>query len=214
MSVDRIRQDLAAWLPAPAVPFQLFTVAEFPMTVEGKVDRRQLRAQTWASLDTDRAPVPPGELGPRGSLAEIWQVGLRVHPAATDDFFDLGGDSLLAAEVVTRTLAVLDIDARHGSTLIHSLLRTPTLEDFTCAVEALLSGEGAVYASGTDFREEGRLVLTVPPQSGPTPRWDQPRDVLLTGAGGFVGAFLLDRLLRATTTRVHCPAGRCRTFQR
>ena len=203
--VERVRQYLATWLPAPAVPSRLVTVAEFPMTAGGKVDRRQLRARTGLETDHASAPASPDGTGTRGSPAEIWRVVLRVRPAATDDFFELGGDSLLAAEVVTRTLAVLGIDAQHGSTLIHSLLRTPTLEGFTSAVDALLREEGAVLASGTDFREEARLVLTVPPRRGPTPRWDQPRDVLLTGAGGFVGAFLLDRLLRVTSARVHCP---------
>lgn len=203
--IDRLRQDLAAWLPAPAVPSQLVSVAEFPVTAGGKVDRRQLRAMARLNAGQQPLPAAHGEPGLQGSLAEIWHVVLRVHPAADDDFFDLGGDSLLAAEVVNRTLVVLSIDAQHGSTLVRSLLHAPTLAGFTCAVEALLREEGLVNAPGVDFRDEGRLGWTVPPRWGPAPHWDRPRDVLLTGTGGFVGAFLLDRLLRATDARVHCP---------
>ncbi|MCO5985864.1 thioester reductase domain-containing protein [Actinoallomurus spadix] len=61
-------------------------------------------------------------------------------------------------------------------------------------------------APGTvDFEAEAVLGFDLPPRQGPAPRWDEPRHTLITGATGFVGAFLVDRLLRSTSTTVHCP---------
>ncbi|MFJ2577111.1 amino acid adenylation domain-containing protein [Kitasatospora aureofaciens] len=217
LSLDRIRGSLATWLPAAAVPSRLVEVAWFPVTAGGKVDRRRLRAQ--AATETAATPVTVEGLGtgPQDTLARIWQVVLGVHPAPDDSFFDIGGDSLLAAEVVTRTLAAFDLDARHGRTLVHSLLRSPALEDFTGAVATLKDrhGEALADTGPVDFRAEARLGFTLPPRRGPEPDWRHPGEVLLTGASGFVGAFLLTALLRRTDARVHCPVrGRNRAHAR
>ncbi|MFF9125283.1 amino acid adenylation domain-containing protein [Streptomyces sp. NPDC014889] len=177
---------------------------------------REAGAGSVQEAGTEMATAPahgqqpgPGQ-GPLESVARVWQVVLGVHPAPGDGFFDIGGDSLLAAEVVTRTLAAFGLDARHGRTLVHGLLRSPTLEDFTAAVATLTSVEGrrdraAPDAGAVDFRAEARLGFALPSPRGPEPDWRHPREVLLTGASGFLGAFLLDRLLRRTGARVHCP---------
>jgi amino acid adenylation domain-containing protein/thioester reductase-like protein len=212
--VDRVRQDLLAWLPATAVPARLIQVAQFPVTTGGKIDRPLLRA--WAGAGPGRPPSarPRDTLSLTDTLAGIWQMVLRVQPAVEDNFFDLGGDSLLAAEAITRTLTVLNLDARYGTALIRDLLRTPTLAGFTRALKMLLAEqaladrpatESSTHGSELDFSSEGRLGFAVAPRRGPMPRPLQPKEVLLTGASGFVGAFLLDRLLRASDARVHCP---------
>ncbi|MYT42317.1 hypothetical protein GTY89_08250, partial [Streptomyces sp. SID5471] len=46
-----------------------------------------------------------------GVLADVWEHILRVRPTPADSFFDLGGDSLLIAEVTTRTMTALGMDA-------------------------------------------------------------------------------------------------------
>ena len=200
--VDRIRKELASWLPAAVVPAGLIPVDTFPVTSAGKIDRRRLRALSAPTGTTSPTCYDNG--GPLDRLAGIWHTVLRVRPAPTDDFYDLGGDSLLAAETVTRTLAALEIDARHGSALIHSLLRNPTLRGFADAVVTSIHNGGALSTT-VDFDAEARLGFTVPAAHGPAPLWRNPQEVLVTGASGFVGAFLVDRLLRTTTARVHCP---------
>jgi amino acid adenylation domain-containing protein/thioester reductase-like protein len=199
--VDRIRKDLASWLPAAVVPAGLIPVDRFPVTEAGKIDRRRLRA--LSALTATSPPTSYDSGGHVDKLAGIWHTVLRVRPAPTDNFYELGGDSLLAAETVTRTLAALEIDARHGSALIHSLLRNPTLRGFADAVTSIHTG--GAFTTTVDFASEARLGFTVPAAHGPAPLWRNPQEVLVTGASGFVGAFLVDRLLRTTTARVHCP---------
>ncbi|MFC7328861.1 amino acid adenylation domain-containing protein [Marinactinospora rubrisoli] len=207
-----LRRDCAAWLPAPAVPSRIVQLAGFPVTSAGKVDRRALAAAASGTRPTAVPPAVashPEVTGLRDSLAEIWRLTLGVRPTAGDGFFTLGGDSLLAAEAVTRTLAVLGIDAVHGSALVRALLADPTLDGFAAAVRRIREGGPAgpetAGRSAIDFASEARLGFDLPAARGPAPRWDRPADVLLTGASGFVGAFLLDRLLRHTDARVHCP---------
>ncbi|MEU5191188.1 amino acid adenylation domain-containing protein [Streptomyces klenkii] len=215
-----LRAYCAQWLPAQAVP-ALVARESFPVTSGGKIDRARLAADTAASPGTavttaattaaTRDPAPegtdPGVAGLLDALAEVWQLVLRVRPAPEDDFFALGGDSLLAGEAVTRTLAVLQLDAGLGSTLVRALLAAPTLAGFAEAVREVRTGSAgrAAPAAAVDFRRETELGFVLPPAEGPAPRPGRPEHVLLTGATGFVGAFLLDRLLRATTAVIHCP---------
>ncbi|MFI6684071.1 amino acid adenylation domain-containing protein [Streptomyces sp. NPDC050485] len=199
LRLPELRAYCAQWLPPQAVPV-LVPMDHFPVTSGGKVDRTRLKAA---------APAPVGEgtkaEGLLGVLAEVWQRVLRVRPAPQDDFFHLGGDSLLASEAVTRTLAVLSLDAALGSGLIRALLAAPTLEGFAAAVRSARSGGVEAVEPDVDFVKEAELGFDLPPAEGPAPHPREPRHVLLTGASGFVGAFLLDRLLRETRARVHCP---------
>jgi amino acid adenylation domain-containing protein/thioester reductase-like protein len=215
LPLDRVRGGLTAWLPAAAVPARLVELARFPVTPAGKVDRLRLAAESAASASVPAQAEPDGA-GPRDAVtpveavARVWRVVLGVRPAPDDGFFDLGGDSLLAAEAVTRTLTAFDLDVRHGRALIHSLLRSPSLADFSAAVAALVavrgqSGEASADTEVVDFRSEARLGFTLPPRRGPEPAWSRPREVLVTGASGFVGAFLVDQLLHRTDARVLCP---------
>ncbi|WP_274390165.1 non-ribosomal peptide synthetase [Streptomyces sp. TYQ1024] len=222
--VPDLRAYCARWLPAQAVP-ALVPLDRFPVTSGGKVDRARLKAAAPAPAPepagaarptegshTEGSPTEgrpaqdlPAEDGLLGVLAEVWQQVLRVRPAAQDRFFDLGGDSLLASETVTRTLAVLGLDAAHGSGLVRALLAAPTLEGFAAAVREARHGTAGTAAPPADFVKETELGFDLPPAAGPAPRPHDPRHVLLTGASGYVGAFLLDRLLRSTRARVHCP---------
>ncbi|MFF5129274.1 amino acid adenylation domain-containing protein [Streptomyces syringium] len=200
--VDSVRRDLAAWLPAAAVPARLLEYDRLPVAATGKVDRRGL-------VRPHESPAPAAAGGPLEAVAGIWELTLRIRPAADDSFFGLGGDSLLAAQVVTRTLAVFGIAAEHGSSLVRGLLDRPTLRDFAQAVQEIrdTGGTGRATASGgtVDFAREARLGFTLPPAQGPAPRWQRPAHILLTGASGFVGAFLLHRMLHRTQARIHCP---------
>ncbi|MEV5506706.1 amino acid adenylation domain-containing protein [Streptomyces orinoci] len=214
LPVSGIRAHCAEWLPSQVVP-ALVAMDRLPVTNGGKVDRTRLKAlapQPRNAGAPERGAVEPGAagLGAGGLLevlAEVWHQVLRVRPLPQDDFFLLGGDSLLASETVTRTLAVLNLDAALGSTLIRALLAARTLEGFGAAVAGLRGGAAGLTraAPPIDFERESDLGFTLPPAQGPAPRPEDPRNVLLTGASGFVGAFLLDRLLRMTSARVHCP---------
>ncbi|MCO5991911.1 amino acid adenylation domain-containing protein [Actinoallomurus rhizosphaericola] len=204
VSPVQLRRYLADWLPAPALPSRLVVLQRLPLTSAGKVDRGRLAAEAAEDIRAGPGSAPCAVTGPADVLAEIWQHTLRVRPTPVDDFFALGGDSLLAAEVVARTLAALGMDARHGSELIRRLLREPTLAGYAEAVDEVRRTDAA--APGTmDFEAEAVLGFDLPPRQGPAPRWDEPRHTLVTGATGFVGAFLVDRLLRSTSTTVHCP---------
>ncbi|HEX8866055.1 MAG TPA: amino acid adenylation domain-containing protein, partial [Lentzea sp.] len=132
--------DLAAHLrsrlPGPMVPAQLVLVTEWPMTVNGKIDRARLprpAAATYAE--------PVGEI--ETVLAEIF-AGLLDQPRVGrfDNFFHLGGHSLLAARVSAEAAARLDlpVELRH-------VLEHPTV----ASLGEVLASQGPAEVSGIDL---------------------------------------------------------------
>jgi len=96
-----LRAAVSRSLPAHMVPSAVVVLDAFPLTAQHKIDRRALPAP-----DTARAPEA-GHAAPRTpaerTLAGIWSDVLSVHPVGTgDDFFELGGDSVLAVRVLSR----------------------------------------------------------------------------------------------------------------
>jgi thioester reductase-like protein len=135
-------------------------------------------------------------------VARAWSDVLGVAEIGIhDDFFALGGNSLVVPQVL------LKVRQRTGVELpVAALLEDPTVGGLARHVEAAEStNDGAPSAEAVDLAAEAVL----PPEIAPTadgemvsPR--EPSAVFLTGGTGFLGAFLLDALLEDTDARVYC----------
>ncbi|MET9014321.1 non-ribosomal peptide synthase/polyketide synthase [Streptomyces olivaceoviridis] len=125
-SAAELRAHLADKLPDYMLPAAFVTVAELPLTANGKVDRRRLPAPDW-SAGGERAHRAPRTETER-VLAAIWAELLGVEQVGVDDnFFMLGGDSILSIQVVSRARAA-------GLTLTpRDLFRHPTVAELAAA---------------------------------------------------------------------------------
>ncbi len=131
---DGLRAFLADRLPGHMVPNELRTVDAMPLTPNGKVDRKALLEQ--ARTASRPAAAAPQETHPGDSLqaavAGIWADELGVAEIGLgDDFFDLGGHSLLVANVIRRTRK--EIGAEVGA---RALFQAPRFGDFVERVRA------------------------------------------------------------------------------
>ncbi|HZG51626.1 MAG TPA: amino acid adenylation domain-containing protein [Pyrinomonadaceae bacterium] len=118
-----LRTYLRAHAPEYMVPSEIITLERFPLLPNGKVDRRALPAPRPGQRQRTAAyTAPRTEL--EQSLAALWQEFLHVEQvSATDNFFDLGGHSLLMIRVHSRLQELL------GRSLpIVKMFQYPTIE--------------------------------------------------------------------------------------
>ncbi|WP_310423969.1 non-ribosomal peptide synthetase [Chamaesiphon sp. VAR_48_metabat_135_sub] len=102
LSPKNIRAYLSLYLPDYMLPSDIFTVEEFPLTPNGKIDRRALLAlnppQTTSGSSIVAPRNPTEEI-----LTKIWQEVLGLKQIdINDNFFDLGGHSLFAIQLFTK----------------------------------------------------------------------------------------------------------------
>ncbi|MGO1054910.1 non-ribosomal peptide synthase/polyketide synthase [Crossiella sp. CA198] len=103
-----LRTVLAESLPSHMVPAVLVVLATLPLSPNGKLDRTALPAPTGV-LPGGESAVPPRTAAER-VLARIWAEVLGLPEiGVTDDFFALGGDSVLAFRALARIRAAFDI---------------------------------------------------------------------------------------------------------
>ncbi|HEV2735650.1 MAG TPA: condensation domain-containing protein, partial [Longimicrobiaceae bacterium] len=121
-------------LPAYMVPAALVVLDAFPLTPSGKVDRRAL-PEPEAAGDAGAAPSTPVE----EVLAGIWAEVLGVERVgAGESFFALGGQSLLATQVVSRVRQVFAVELP-----LRAVFEAPTVHELAERVEEARRGEGA-----------------------------------------------------------------------
>jgi acyl-CoA synthetase (AMP-forming)/AMP-acid ligase II/thioesterase domain-containing protein/acyl carrier protein len=96
-----LRTDLATRLPSYMIPSVIVFMDEFPLTLNGKIDRHSLPEPEWNHPARGVKYKPPQNDVER-RLVEIWQKALNIKKVGVwDDFFTLGGDSLSAAEILS-----------------------------------------------------------------------------------------------------------------
>ena len=97
-----LRQYLAEKLPEHMIPSVFVELAELPLTPNGKVDRRALPAPDASRLTQENAFVAP-RTPVEEQLCAIWQQVLGLEQIGIhDNFFSLGGDSILSIQIVAR----------------------------------------------------------------------------------------------------------------
>jgi amino acid adenylation domain-containing protein len=106
--VADILQHLAAVLPAYMIPTYVTMVEAFPLTTNGKIDKAALPAPQTISGDASR--VPPSTLI-EAILVDLYATVLgHEQVGAADSFFEVGGNSVQAMQLITKLRATLDVD--------------------------------------------------------------------------------------------------------
>ncbi|MGD2114164.1 MAG: amino acid adenylation domain-containing protein [Acidobacteriota bacterium] len=201
-----LREELRSELPEYMVPTTLVRLDALPLTPTGKVQR--------SALPEPGAPdAESGGTAPRNELEEIvariWMEILDVSTVDVHtDFFALGGHSLTATRLVYALRRALDVDLP-----LRALFADPTVAGLAAAIATLRAGPTATslpVMTHAELAAEAVLDPAVAEAAGRagagavTPVGDRSQ-VLLTGATGFLGAFLLAELLRQLPqARVHC----------
>jgi amino acid adenylation domain-containing protein len=108
LAPDAVRSALAQQLAEYMLPSAFVSLTSFPLTPNGKVDRKALPAPDLVSVVTRAYEAPQGQV--EEAIAGLWRKLLAVERVGRDDnFFELGGHSLLAVQFVARMHTELNV---------------------------------------------------------------------------------------------------------
>jgi thioester reductase-like protein len=197
-----IMSHLNSRLPSYMVPANLVVLPDMPLTSSGKIDVRALPAPIQ-----DRSEVMAEYKAP-STATEIWiceelqRLILIDTVGLHDNFFELGADSLNIVELVNRAQSRFSVSISLGA-----IFDSPTVAAIARELERAQQGSpiDSRGPSNVELFNDKELpdAYWVKPNM-PLGNIDAPQSFFLTGATGFLGAFILERLLRATTSRIVC----------
>nr|WP_307793489.1 non-ribosomal peptide synthetase [Amycolatopsis sp. MtRt-6] len=178
--VAALRAHVRDRLPQYMVPSAFVVLDRLPLLASGKLDRRALPSPDKQAVTAGRAPRTPVEEVLCGLFAEVLDTS---SIGVDDDFFALGGHSLMATRLVARLRAVFGVELQ-----VRSVFEAPTV----AGLAALLATSGSAPARPALLRAEPRpdvLPLSFAQQrlwflhrlEGPSATYNMPSAVRLTG---------------------------------
>jgi thioester reductase-like protein len=194
-----LREFLNDRIPFYMMPAGFVFVDRFPTTAVGKIDRLALARRADAGRASEEIYVAP-RTSTETELAGIWRELLGLERIGIhDDFFALGGHSLLAAKALARVRSRFQVELSLRELFLH-----PTIAGVAQATDLALATGTSAPMTELDLERETELDEGIRANGGLFQFPAQPSRVFLTGATGFVGAYLLRELLDAMDTEVLC----------
>lgn len=216
---EDVRESLKSKLPAYSVPSIVIPLKRLPLNPNGKVDKPALPFPDISELAA-AAPRRPSQSAStlsetEKSLASIWAGLLRIAVrtmSAHDSFFDLGGDSLKANRMIFQVRKTWRVEVG-----MNAVFRSPKLKDFALSIDKLrdpaafessLGNQNDAILNGKaeemdeDYAADARRLVEDLPKRFPFAgnlNLSEPITVLLTGATGFLGSYILRDLLSRKT---------------
>ncbi len=190
VNVNDLRLFLQTKLPSYYIPNFFVQVDKFVLTPNGKVDRKWLLR---LKINTSSDYEPPSTEDEK-TLVKLFETILNVKKVGiNDNFFDLGGDSLAAIK--------LQIEAfNQGFNISYKdIFELPTIKQLAKSVSHKRFAQTVGnydYSKIDEFLHKDVDIKRV--------KKDKIKNVLLTGATGFVGCHILDYLLKHTNCKVYC----------
>lgn len=183
---DELRQFLAQRLPEYMLPSVYLPLERLPITPNGKIDRRALPVPTASNLQRGEYIAPRNAV--EQQLAAIWAEVLRLEKVGiNDNFFEIGGDSILSIQIVAKATSAglkLNPHALFSHRTIGELAEVVGSGPSIDAEQGLITGEVALTPIQQWFFE----------QQQPHPEhWNQ---ALLLAANAPIDTSLLEQALQ------------------
>lgn len=191
--VEDLRCFLQSKLPKYMLPSVFVPLPALPLNVNGKIDRQLLPAPQLHFTQNLTYVLP--RTTQEAQLAHLWSEILGVERVGIyDDFFALGGHSLALVRLFVRIKQTFGVDMP-----MKTIFTAPNIAEFAQKITSQNDPPPVL-----DFKAETVLDLEISCSDRKYTPITKPKSILLTGATGFLGAFLLAELLQQTEADIYC----------
>lgn len=190
----KLREHLSKQLPKYMIPNYFMRLDVMPMTPSGKTDRKNLPVPIFNGQAAEY--IAPGTITEK-TLCHLLEELLHMeHVGIQDDFFDNGGDSLTAIEYTAKA---------HSMGIYFALQNVFDYPTVQLLCDFLEKGEASkVDYKASDFDKYQKLFKRNRIEESFVPKKKALGNILLTGATGFLGAHVLDCLMREEAGKIYC----------
>lgn len=182
-----IRNEIGKVLPKYMLPHVFVHLDEMPLTISGKINRKSLPDIDLNQVENSKNYMAPKNLRQK-ELCKLFEMVLDINRVGiSDDFFDLGGDSLKAIELVSKA---------YNEGIYFSLQNVfdfPTVLDLDECLE--LNDKQTISFGDIDFNEFNKILASNNIESLSVPEKVNIGNILLTGSTGFLGIHILANYL-------------------
>ena len=195
ISINELRKYLAKSLPRYMIPSYYVPLDEFIYTPNGKIDRKSLPLpKELFNMGNEEYVAPKTEL--QKKLIKIFENVLNTSPIGiNDNFFELGGDSLLAMKL---NIELLEITNKISYSDIFKF-------STVCEIEEKINSEDESYKHNKiEEISESSLKILDKTTKQDTIKEYHPKNVLLTGATGYLGVHILEEFIKNEESKVYC----------
>lgn len=195
-----LRKALAKKLPDYMVPSVFTILSHFPLTFNGKIDLKALPATQDYERMLERKFVSP-RTKTEEALTDIWRELLKHDQISmTDNFFDMGGNSILVSQLSVKAMQKFQISI--PTKILFDLPFIPVQAEY-------IDSKGKKYTENTSIQDDISRDCLLHEDIAPSKQlaaslFNRPKGILLTGASGFLGIYLLRELLKKTDAKIFC----------
>ena len=195
LTPESIQKYLSKRLPSYMIPKAFIFVKSLPLTVNGKIDKHKLPIPI---ISRNHSNLVPPKTQTQQKIKTLWEeIFAHDQIGITDNFFNVGGHSLLLTHLVIKLKDIFEFDLP-----VHKFLENPTIE----ALETLILNKDirSMGSNNSLIYDDLNQNITIPLQM----QGGEPyvfKNVFLTGCTGFLGAHILSDLCQQSTVeKVYC----------
>lgn len=197
VSLPKLRDFLNNYLPSYMIPSYYSQLSSFTYTPNGKIDRKKLPEPVF-NTSSKELIAPSTETEKK--LSEIFEKLLKISPISVDDnFFEIGGDSLLALKLQIELLKL------GFSIPFADIYKYNSVRQLATHMDSLNSSTNiAKILNADDFKDIDKLLNSDIQNVEISNTVVNIGNVLLTGATGFLGAHILSYIIDNSPFSVYC----------
>jgi len=190
-----VKRHLKKYLPQYMVPSYIMHLEKMPYTINRKIDRKALPLPKNENFEEENPDdFDSNEL----KLQQIWKNILHLKEISlTDNFFDIGGDSISAIKMQIEALKY-DFDFEYAD-----IFKYPTIKELATKTKGSIETKDELIENYDYSRIEKVLKRNTINNIDTIKKYDV-RDILLIGATGYLGIHVLDSFLRNEKGNVYC----------